>query len=675
LSHSQDTSSLPDGDRLIRLLAETTQDYAIFTTDAEGRVLSWNPGAEAMFGWTRSEMIGRPVAIIFTPEDRARGVPEQVRALAAAEGQARGLRWHLHKDGTRLWVRDVLLALRDEAGVLSGYGKILRDATTTRQIEEALAVSEERQRLAIEAADIGTWHWDLVADTLLWSDRCKAIFGLPHDAEMSYERFLSLLHPGDREMADRASARALHDRTEYDIEYRVLHPDGEVRWVHAKGRGYYDDQGRPLRFEGVVQDITERKRAAQEMAERAARESLLNRIGAALRASLDPDAVQVRALTILGEGLGADRYYYSLFDEASDSIRISQGWRRDDPPTAARERRISDFRVTLEEVYGSGRTMVADDVRSAFSPEAAAALEASGVRSLISVPFFDGERRVAALTVAMADRSRAWTAGEVSLVEIAATQIRAAVEAARHFQREQNIALSLQEALQPALPRRVAGMDLAFFYKSALQESSVGGDFADVFTLDKGCTALVVGDLSGKGLAAAAQVATVRNMLRSVIYMEPTLAEAVTRLNGVITRQGLLTGFVTLFVACYDAGERALRYVSCGHEPGLVRRAATGRVEELAPTGPIFGADEGVRYEEATVSLHPGDMLLLYTDGLTEAGPSRREFLGVAGMARLLETSSAQDASSLVAEIITGVRAYAQDVLRDDACLLAGTVL
>ena len=406
-------------------------------------------------------------------------MPEQERAQAAAEGQTPDVRWHQSQG------RDALLgAGRPDCparlqGALRGYGKILRDSTARRQIEEALAVSEERQRMALEGADIGTWHWDLVADILLWSDRCKAIFGLTPDAAMSYEIFLDLLHPDDREATEQAVVRALSSRTDYDIEYRVVWPDAGIHWVNAKGRGYYDAQGTPQRFEGIVQDITERRRIAEELAERAERESLLNRIGAALRATLDPEIVQARAMTVLGRELGADRCYYGLFDESYDQIRIGRDWHRDDLPALAGEYPLSGTRPLpgrpLRRRKNAGRQR-----RAARRCRRAPFHE----RALISVPFYDGGRCVAALTVAMADRPRAWTPGEVSLVEIAATQVRAAIEAARTFQREQNIALSLQEALQPALPRHVEGMDLAFFYKSALKESNVGGDFADVFTLD-----------------------------------------------------------------------------------------------------------------------------------------------------------------------------------------------
>ena len=157
-------------------------------------------------------------------------------------------------------------------------------------------------------------------------------------------------------------------------------------------------------------------------------------------------------------------------------------------------------------------------------------------------------------------------------------------ERARLIERERNISQRLQSALQPDLPGTVAGMALAKYYKAALAEAGVGGDFFDVFAVEKGRSVLIVGDLSGKGLAAAAQVATVRNMLRAFVYSKPSLAEAVTALNAVLSENNLLTGFTTLFVGIYDAGARTLQYVNCGQEPALLRRSATGRVPRQAVT-------------------------------------------------------------------------------------------
>ena len=255
-------------------------------------------------------------------------------------------------------------------------------------------------------------------------------------------------------------------------------------------------------------------------------------------------------------------------------------------------------------------------------------------------------------------------------------------ERATLFEREHAIASQLQAALQPELPGAVPGLAVTKYYEAALAQSEgVGGDFFDVFAVEKGCTALVVGDLSGKGLAAAAQVSMVRNMLRAFLYTQPTVVGAVTSLNRVLAENNLLTGFTTLFVGAHDSATGILNYVNCGQEPALVRRAA-GAVEQLLPTGPVLGSFEGAAFEERTVTLGPGDAVAIYTDGLTEVGPSRKEMLGIEGVVNLLagsvipiEADSTEAAEYLALRLIAGVDAAAAGgVMRDDVCLLVAVV-
>ncbi len=253
-------------------------------------------------------------------------------------------------------------------------------------------------------------------------------------------------------------------------------------------------------------------------------------------------------------------------------------------------------------------------------------------------------------------------------------QKRAELEMAQVSQRERTIAEALQGTVQPILPEGVPGLDLASYYRAALSEANVGGDFSDVFSLDKGCYALVVGDLSGKGLAAAAQVAVVRNMLRFALYTAPTISEAVTRLNSILIANNLLSGFATLVVVTFDLGMRTLTYVSCGQEPALLRRTAGGDVTELPPTGPILGMSETAQYEQQTMKVSPGDAFALYTDGLTEAGPDRRHLLGVEGLAKFVREPEGS-AQAMVSHIISSVEGYANGTFHDDVCLLVGIVL
>ena len=249
------------------------------------------------------------------------------------------------------------------------------------------------------------------------------------------------------------------------------------------------------------------------------------------------------------------------------------------------------------------------------------------------------------------------------------------LERERLTEREHRIAEQLQEALQPAIPASVPGLDLADYYHPALEEAGVGGDFCDVFAADKGVTFLIVGDLSGKGLAAASQVATVRNMLRFALYNGRTLAGPLTTLGRTLVENDLLTGFATLFVGRYDAHTSRLSYVNCGQDAGLVLRAGTGEVEELASTGPILGGFEGADYTEGSVTLGRGDVLALFTDGLTEAGPTRSSLLGGEGVARLLRAQAGRrDARGIADRLIAGVDDYAQSGIRDDQCLLIGVV-
>jgi PAS domain S-box-containing protein len=143
--------------------------------------------------------------------------------------------------------------------------------------ERALRASEERLAFAVEAAELGTFYCPLPFSEIEWNAKCKEHFWLPPDAKINLELFYSRIHPDDVERTRIANERAIAYREPYDCDYRVVAPDGRVRWVRAKGRAYYDIEGAPVRFDGVTLDITELKGAEKKReeilaAERAARE-------------------------------------------------------------------------------------------------------------------------------------------------------------------------------------------------------------------------------------------------------------------------------------------------------------------------------------------------------------------------------------------------------------------
>jgi PAS domain S-box-containing protein len=117
---------------------ESVQDFAIFTMDIEGRIIDWNPGAEGMFGFSENEVLGQSCALLYTPNDRVAGVPQQEIATAAASGCALDERWHLRKDGSCFFVSGAVRAIRDANGALHGFTKVARDITERKQQEEEL---------------------------------------------------------------------------------------------------------------------------------------------------------------------------------------------------------------------------------------------------------------------------------------------------------------------------------------------------------------------------------------------------------------------------------------------------------------------------------------------------------------------------------------------------------
>jgi PAS domain S-box-containing protein len=158
-------------------------------------------------------------------------------------------------------------------GKLVSVLSLVLDVTERVKAHEALRASEEKLRLAQESADIGAWDWNVDTGEMVMSDRCLELFGHPPGTRLTRETCLAAVHPEDRERAERASAEAVASGKDYELEMRVLLPDGTVRWVSSRGRAVHDAAGRPVRLTGMALDITERKRAEEALRESDRRKS------------------------------------------------------------------------------------------------------------------------------------------------------------------------------------------------------------------------------------------------------------------------------------------------------------------------------------------------------------------------------------------------------------------
>ncbi|QKQ76333.1 PAS domain-containing protein [Nostoc sp. TCL240-02] len=144
------------------------------------------------------------------------------------------------------------------------YQQAQRELKERQQVEAELRQSDERLRLALSASRMGTWNWNIQTGKITWSDNLEALFGLEAgEFDGSFEMFVARLHPEDRDRVLVAVKRAIATGEDYDIEFRVVYPNGKIRWALSQGKVFYDQQGQPMQMAGIDLDITEPKRSAQ----------------------------------------------------------------------------------------------------------------------------------------------------------------------------------------------------------------------------------------------------------------------------------------------------------------------------------------------------------------------------------------------------------------------------
>ncbi len=243
--------------------------HAVIATDLDGVIRYWSRGAERLFGWAAHEAVGQ-VAARLTP-----ALQEQARGAEIFEELRRGGSWAgdfalRRRDGAVFPAHVTCTPILDDSGALIGIVGVSVDMTATRQAEierAALQTSERtaqtRLDLVFQTISLGAWELDGATMTLAASMACKASFGIPTHEKMTYARALAAIHPEDRDRVHAEVERALRDGVDYEVEHRVIWPDGSVRWILARGRRV-DTPGEPARMLGITLDVTERKRAEDE---------------------------------------------------------------------------------------------------------------------------------------------------------------------------------------------------------------------------------------------------------------------------------------------------------------------------------------------------------------------------------------------------------------------------
>ena len=249
--------------RLAAIVASSVD--AIVGKTLDGVVTNWNSAAEQIFGYTEQEMVGASIFRLIPAElhDAERDLLEQIRrgeAVRFSETE------RIRKDGQRIYIALSVSPILDAQGQVIGASSIKRDVTERRQAQVALAQSQERLHLALKAARMGTWRWEVGTNELSWDEGLNHLYGVTPDQPVTrFDQFIERVYQDDRPYVHKAIERAIEASGGLDYEFRIVTADGRIRWLADQGRVVRDPAGKLLYMTGVCLDVTERKLAEERL--------------------------------------------------------------------------------------------------------------------------------------------------------------------------------------------------------------------------------------------------------------------------------------------------------------------------------------------------------------------------------------------------------------------------
>ncbi len=553
-------------------------------------------------------------------------------------------------------------------------GLVLENAGLSAELQEAerrfgTALDEMDAAVLIQRPGEGIVYANqAAAESMGLANPAAVLASTPEEIGREWE---SRLEDGSRLTPDAyPSAQIMSGRDQHPpamVTRGVHRLTGVERWVRVHATPVFDDDGALQMTVSVTEDITAIKRA--EFVQRIlAQAGELLQGGATVEGTLQeladlvvPDAADWCAVG-LWRGDAAEIAGISHSDAARrDAARATarqllrrtagdDGVLTDDPPLLVA--RVTD---EMLEDYADG-------------PEELERLRAAGLRSLIQVPICPPEgAAIGVLCLVNAESHRAFTSADRDLAAELGRRAGLALENARLYRERTRIAETLQASLLPEQLPDVPGYDLAAAYRAAGTENWVGGDFYDVFETPAGWAAFV-GDVAGQGAAAAALTARARHTLRTVCVLTGDIAQAFGVLNADLAERDEIAMCSVCAVLLPSAGARdaELRVACAGHPRPI--RIRDGATEELGAWGTIVGAYADTWFEAVSVALEPGDVLVLYTDGVLDARGERDRF----GEARLhAALRDARGATDAVARVERALDEFSSGSQADDTAVLA----
>jgi serine phosphatase RsbU (regulator of sigma subunit)/PAS domain-containing protein len=540
-------------------------------------------------------------------------------------------------------------------------------SATERQLEAVLGNLAEA--VTVQGTDFGLIYANRAAAELLECESPEDLLTTPMPKIL--DRFVALDEDGlPFDFASLPGREALAGRAPEPVLMRsISKATGVERWMLVKSSPVRDADDTIVMAVNIMEEVTDARRAEHHQRFLAAASKLVS-------SSLDADATLERA----AEAIVPELADWCCVDVPDERGRLQRRAMASDPARRAEVLGLCEaIDLTREDgpggVLHDGRARLFERVDEALLRDwavddaAAERLAAAGLRSLIVVPMMAGDRAIGVMTLATDISARALGTDELDLAREVGVRAGIAVENARVHGARTHIATTLQRSLLPPRLPAVPGITIAARFRAAGEASDVGGDFYDLFPVDRGWM-VVMGDVTGKGPEAASITSLARYTMRTAAVYEPSPSAVLERLNAALVvdpdRRQICTVVAARIVTAPDGSAEI--GLACGGHPAPFR-LHDGRAEAVPVAGPLLGAFETGRWPETVVRLAGGDSLVLFTDGVTDTRGAPGRF-GADRLAAVLADATDLEPDEVATRVDQALIAFEEGPQRDDVALL-----
>ena len=621
----------------------------IIVHDFEGNILYANRIAWESRGYKEAEFYSMTLYDLVAPEFRKYIEPRL--GVLAETGHAEFETTHVRKDGSRMDI-EVRSRVVDYMGQRVIVG-VERDVTNRKRYEEELKARERQLRLfkrAVDEAPDGVHITDPEGRILYANAASERIYGFSCD-ELK-EKHVNELNVDPR-IANEVIIPCIKKTGGWTGELLIKCKDGRIVPIWLTSSLVKDETGTPIAMVGIIRDMTERKRSEKLS-------SALNRVNLAISSTLNFDEIMRRVVGEAARAMGCEAAAIELREESRWVFRYVYG---------LPERIVGKWLTDEEAPYGvlaakTRELVVVNDTYhdERFNPEVARRF---GIRSILAVPLIIRGEAIGNLCFQYRSAPIAFDELQIDFAKKLMTSVSLSLENARLYGIERRIATTLQQSLIRPVPR-IPGVEIGVVYASTFEAELIGGDFYDVFELDEGLFAVLIGDVAGKGVVVAGITDMVWCSVRTLSYIDPSPPFVFVWSNVSLLRQlpyGMLTTAAYLVI---DIRSGEVRYASAGHPPAIVCGETCEFVS--AVQGLPLGTFEWV-YRGTYLDLEKGETLILYTDGLTEAR-KERELYGEDRLLRELGEIRMATPQEIADLLLGSVKGFTGDRLTDDIAIL-----